>query len=193
VADYSTFDPLDIGGGPGSIFPGLLYPPDGLVSPPPIDLTLSGVFRALGTKGMVWVVVVGSPAWIAWADALDADGKPTLEWGAGVVDHVGPIAPVTTVDYQPVEVAFGPWAPPDPPKDVNLPDVVNDPTTGPVIAGQPTDNGTLATLWRLPGSIVGKFLPTDRTLPKWLGLLLLALPFGLLFLLLFWLFRRFRK
>ena len=190
MGDAYQFDPLKLGPGvfgSGAYVP--LYPPEGMLFPPVPDGT-EGLVRLEFYDPPRWAVIIGSKAWMDWADNISADGSSTFNWGQGVVPTPILIDATTTVDVDPGTVRFR--APPTPPPIVIAPEVVNDPTAGPVIAGQPTDNGPLNVFWRLPGTIVGKFLPPGPVHPV-LGVVLLALPFGLVALAVLWFLRRAKK
>ncbi|KAB2669833.1 MAG: hypothetical protein DVB31_05445 [Verrucomicrobia bacterium] len=189
MADFSNFDPLHLGP-PSDGYVGIYPRGDGLTSLP-VSGELDGIITFDTDNGTRYWVVVGSTAWLAWMDQVDSAGNSTVGWGDGVVEHNGPVDPVTTVRVDPGTINFR--APTAPPPNVFLPEVINDPGSGPVIAGQPTNNGTLATIWRLPGLVVGKFLPHGETLSPLVGAAMLALPFGLLALAAWLLWRHFRK
>ena len=187
--DFANFDPLHLGP-PSDGYVGIYPRGDGLVSLP-IPGGLDGIIAFDTDAGRRYWVVVGSATWLEWMEQVDAAGNSTAGWGTGVVEHNGPVAPVTTIRADPGTITFK--APTAPPANVIVPEVINDPTAGPVIAGQPTNGGTLATLWRLPGLVVGKFLPSGETLSPAVGVALLALPFGLCFLAAFLIVRHLRK
>jgi len=185
VPDYGNFDPLGLGfDGPGAGTPWYWYPPDGLASPP-VERGTDGLISFGTDAGERWWVLVGSIAWDRWKDQVFADGTSGISLYRGVEQSQGPTLGTVTLQVDPGGIE----TPPPPPM---IPDVVNDPSAGPVIAGKPTDGGIASTLWRLPGSMVGRFMPPGPVGPV-AGVVLLALPFGILALIAWWLYRKARR